>query len=348
MMIVLVGWSFCIGLQPPLHTALPPMRIALPPAMCLREPRKPGPILDFRRKHVLHVASTVAETVAEVTAAPPARTQRETKRYRLRRRDRGQQHDDGAEFLSEAAALDDLSLTLATFEEKDTFYLSQEVSLQSAATEIWMKLGDSLGERNDQLEEAAGELGAAVRALGRVAQASLTGAHDVKARNSREWELAVAGARAQRAVKAVEKLASSCAEAADDVLVAGGGLRRLDKGWRRDALKANLALERAPDHLERELRRQRLRKLTNELATLGLDDVPLLAITEARVRAARAARAKALHPDVARTGRRIISGLMGIATSEQTADASRAHDAMSELNAAHDAVRRAITAPMYQ
>ena len=80
---------------------------------------------------------------------------------------------------------------------------------------------------------------------------------------------------------------------------------------------------------------------------LGLQDAPLESLSEADVRAARARRAKAIHPDmVAR--RPFLGSLFGGGHSRRRqAEVARAHDAMSELNAAHDAVRKAVIAPMY-
>ena len=44
-------------------------------------------------------------------------------------------------------------------------------------------------------------------------------------------------------------------------------MNRLDRVWRRDALRALEALEKAPAQLEAEVRRQRLAGLQAELAT---------------------------------------------------------------------------------
>ena len=96
------------------------------------------------------------------------------------------------------------------------------------------------------LESAVRQCGLAVNDLGRVAQATLTHQNGGRRKPSR-WDLAVAGVRARRAVKEVERLASVCAEAADET----SGLRsRIDEAWRRDAIRALLALQRAPETLQ--------------------------------------------------------------------------------------------------
>lgn len=293
------------------------------------------PIRDFRAGGVREVAEQRAASLAEVAEAEAM----VAGAYRLRTRRRGEQAQDANTLIS-------LSSTVSTIED-DTLYLSKEVSLVSTASELWTELSASMSDNGaTHLRDAAAELGASMQCLGRAAQASLV-AGPGSARQSQAWELAKAGSRAQAAVKALEELASTCAVAADDVLVRSGGLRRLDKGWRRDALRAILSLEQAPERLQLELKQQRLAKLSAELAMLGLQDAPLESLSEADVRAARARRAKAIHPDmVAR--RPFLGSLFGGGHSRRRqAEVARAHDAMSELNAAHDAVRKAVIAPMY-
>ncbi len=94
------------------------------------------------------------------------------------------------------------------------------------------------------------------------------------------------------------------------------------------------------------MKRQRLRRLRRELATLGLQGAALESLTEADVRAARAARAKVLHPDAAGRRSSLWGDLLG-GSGSALRQARASHDAMSELNAAHDAVRKAVVAPMY-
>ncbi len=198
------------------------------------------PIRDCRAKDVFKVAETMAKTTAEVGDGEPALS---AGKYRLR-------------FLHQsdsASTLLGLSSVTATIDE-DTLFLSEEVSLRSAATDLWSGLSASLSSRDgaSQLDKMAAELSASISALGRAAQASLEGHDGGRARRSTAWELAKASARAQRAVMSAEQLARTCAEAGSDVLVRSGGLRQLDKGWRRDALRAILALEQAPSQLQRE------------------------------------------------------------------------------------------------
>jgi hypothetical protein len=142
---------------------------------------------------------------------------------------------------------------------QETLYIGQEVSLASVASGMWADLGGSLdkGEGSGAVQQATREAGAAMAELGRAAQASLVGGDNHAAAAAAaagaggagagaggEESLAVAGARARQAVF---DLASSCAGAADE---AG---TQLDKAWRRDALRAVLALERAPEALQREV-----------------------------------------------------------------------------------------------
>lgn len=71
-------------------------------------------------------------------------------------------------------------------------------------------------------------------------------------------------------------------------------------------------------------------------------------LTEADVKAARIAQAKRLHPDVAASPRQRLWGV-GLLDGGGAAARRRRreHERMSALNAAHDAVRKAIGAPMY-
>ena len=134
-----------------------------------------------------------------------------------------------------------------------------------------------------------------------------------------------------------------------------GVAKELDEGLRRDALRAILAMQRAPGVLRTELVRQRLAKLQPELRILGLHHARRATLTEAQVRAARTAKAKALHPDVvhgrkaAAAGRgRLFGGLLRWGGAEEDGDsAARADESarMAELNAAYEAVKEAVTAP---
>ena len=147
------------------------------------------------------------------------------------------------------------------------------------------------------------------------------------------------------------KAASSPAGAPTPLDKAG---ERLDEAWRRDALRAILALQRAPEKLEGELRKQRLSKLQPELRILGLHRKRLEALTEADVRAARSRRARDLHPDLrksreAQRGGGLLGGMFGRASAPADGGEGDAQDEdgrMTELNAAYDRVKRAITAPL--
>lgn len=158
--------------------------------------------------------------------------------------------------------------------------------------------------------------------------------------------------------EAVRDLGKSASDTEGDASGRGWDVR-LEEAWRRDAMRALLSLQRAPDQLLRELKRQRLGRLSAELRVLGLQGARWEALTEADVRAARAAKAKALHPDLAfargaaePAPRGWLGGLFGAREASSTEDVddapSDAHAKMAELNAAHDAVREAVVAaPVY-
>ena len=117
---------------------------------------------------------------------------------------------------------------------------------------------------------------------------------------------------------------------------------QIDEAWRRDALRALLAVQRAPEALRSEVVRQRLAKLQPELRMLGLHRMRPGSITEENVRAARTARARDLHPDMrlSRT-EQSYTGLLRFASRPEDDE-----DAMVQLNAAYTKVRRAVTSPM--
>ena len=298
------------------------------------------PIQDVRKPGVLQVAESMSALRLADERVPSER----------RRRRRSAATQESSHLSRAAAELVDLSSTLSTT-NKDTVYLSQEVSLLSTASEVWADLAAK--NLSGSLEAASRECGAAVVALGEAAQASLAGkgAAGGWRRRSKAWDLARASSRAHRAVDELARLAGSCAEAADDVLVQGGALGRLDRGWRRDALRAILALQNAPELMQRELQRQRLLRLGPELRMLGLEDAQLETLTVADLREARVARAKEYHPDVAwrggasggaSSGRRLRHGF-----ARMMRGGSPASIDMSEVNVAHAAVKKAITAPMF-
>lgn len=128
--------------------------------------------------------------------------------------------------------------------------------------------------------------------------------------------------------------------------------KRLDEAWRRDALRALHALERAPEALTNEVRRQRLAKLQPELKLLGLHRRRLQTLTEADVREARQRRAKDLHPDLRlsrMTQREKRGGMLGgfFGPSSAPVEEPEDFDAMAKLNVAYTKVRRALTAPPF-
>lgn len=133
---------------------------------------------------------------------------------------------------------------------------------------------------------------------------------------------------------------------------------RLDQAWRRDALRAILALQRAPEALEGELRKQRLAKLQPEIKMLGLQRKSLESITEMDLRAAKKSRARELHPDLRQSREAaqksgLLGGLFGLGGGAKEASASVAASEddgdgrMIELNLAYDRVKHALSAPLF-
>ena len=120
--------------------------------------------------------------------------------------------------------------------------------------------------------------------------------------------------------------------------------------------RALLNLQRSPEALLGEIKRQRLLRCEKELALLGLDPERAHTLTEADVRAARAAKAKDLHPDQWLARRAVaadaptpwdaLDSLSSGAAPEEEAAPEDPHAAMSALNAAHDVVRKAVTEPL--
>ena len=344
------------------------------------------PIQDFRKKKVLEVAESMrsmrvlrdeeaATTAAVVQSRPRKRSW--LLDFFVRR-----EASEVDELEEDAAVLIGLGGQLAVIEQ-DTLYLSREVSLQSTASELVSEVMSEIsGELDEAMHEAARECSAAIGDLGRAAQASLISSVAPGWREKpNAWEVAKASSRAQ---KAVEKFVSTYAATPGHVLTHGktaaGARRRIDEAWRRDALRALNALQRAPEQIHVEMRRLRFQKLDAELHILGLDEARVETLTLADVRAARAARAKEIHPDVAQAapmpigkagrskaaGRRsgLLARLFGSNPMRQVENSqSNAHrtvhdetggrpggaddEAMVELNRAYETVRNAITAPMY-
>lgn len=258
----------------------------------------------------------------------------------------------------------------SSLEDPETLYLSKEMSLSSTATDLWSELKGALDNKGagSALEQATREAGAAIAELGRAAQASLSG------RDAPKTTLSAAGARAKVAVEQIESLASKVADATNEVKGKSQTSSRLNNAWRRDAIRAIGTLERAPEMLQREVRRQRLAKLNREtphLRLLGLDRKRLETITVADLKAARVARAKAFHPDVL-TGANARGdegaaggGLFGAVSrffggrdeSQRLAaryrsevgssDDGEEDDPMERINDAYDAVYKALTASVY-
>lgn len=154
-------------------------------------------------------------------------------RRRLRRR------KDAATLIEISSGLSDI--------ERDDLYLSPEVSLTSVAAEMWSELGETLPTRAsaEGFKSVVSECSAGFAELGRAAQASLTSGDKAEC----EASLESAGERAKRAIENMEQLAGTYVDAADELRVLGAN--RLDEAWRRDALRAVLALQRAPTHRPR-------------------------------------------------------------------------------------------------
>lgn len=280
-------------------------------------------------------------------------------RRRLRRR------KDAATLLELTSGLETLS--------KDPLYLTKEKSLSSVASDIWTELGSTLPEgQASRFEKVINECSAGFSELGQAAQAKLTSKDPVEA----QAKLLLAGERAKRAVEEVERIAGTYAEAADEARAVSS--RQFNEAWRRDAVRAVLALQRAPEQLQREMKRQQLKALSKELRILGLERQRLDTLTQQDVRAARAARAKMLHPDL--VGANVPAadavakdecrsndesnnpprGLFGLVRSFFSSTDRRRHegdadvecvlsneDAMIELNDAFDAVYKAVSAPVH-
>jgi len=218
----------------------------------------------------------------------------------------------------DARTLVDLSNALAAV-QNETLYLNAEISLSSTATSFFNEIRDGIKNApGNALDAATKESSNALGDLFKAATSSLTGQAPPKPR-----EMDTAGERAQAAV---------------NELTASMGLsdwgKRLDEAWRRDAIRAIVSLQRAPEEMVRlaarhrlpplaarlpppptapattptlschpcaclcqayAIRRQRLKVLKGELRVLGLDKKQLHLITEADVRGARVKKAKALQ-----------------------------------------------------
>ena len=94
----------------------------------------------------------------------------------------------------DAATLLELSTRLETI-QRDTLYMSEEVSLSGTASRIWDDLGSKFDDKKagSVLQQAMMDCGAAMQDLGKAAQASMTGAPGAAADDS----LASAGERAR-------------------------------------------------------------------------------------------------------------------------------------------------------
>ena len=249
---------------------------------------------------------------------------------------------------------------LLTVIKNDTLYLSREISLQSTASELVNEMMVEVsGELNEAVAEAAQECSEAISALGRAAQQSLVSSVAPQWQSKpKAWEIALASSKAR---KAVEKLASTYATTPTRVLANGkttaGAGQRLDQAWRRDALRALNALQRAPEQIQLEMRRLRFLTLQEELRLLGLQAAGAERLTVDELRAARARRAKELHPDVAQAApglrERVVAKLFGGETPRRMksmlpkSTSPPDDEAMVELNRAYDAVKKALTTPMY-
>lgn len=247
-------------------------------------------------------------------------------------------------------------IDLSSFGDKEILMLSEPVSLGSTARQIWSKLGENLsgsGSEGSAVEKATRDCGDAMSELGRAAQAKFKG------ERGDGDDLASAGEKARQAV---ENLTKTYSEAAGEVLDGD----RIDVAWRKDALRAILALEQAPEALQREIRKQRLLSLTRELRILGLEKVPSELITEKMLKERRVARAKELHPDTGlvrdektsafagkpTTGGQggffgVLGGILGRLTGQAEADALADEDiTMAELNAAYETVKKVVSKPV--
>ena len=334
-------------------------------------PPSPPPIIDLRKRQVLEVAQSMQ--ACDQAAAEAERLVLEEERswirnlYTLFGRKQRPGSDEAA-----ATLVDVGSDILTVIENNDMLYLSREISLQSTASELVSEMMSEVSdELNEAVAEAARECSEAIGALGRAAQSSLVSSVAPQWQSKpKSWEVALASSKAQ---KAVEKLASTCAATPAHVLMHGktsaSASMRIDQAWRRDALRALNALQRAPEQIQLEMKRLRFRKIRDELKMLGLQAACVDTLTLDDLRAARARRAKELHPDVSRAapGRRerLISGLLGERTARRVRrsmlPSSAGHwppaggretgaaddEAMVELNRAYDTVRKAMTAPMY-
>ena len=270
----------------------------------------------------------------------------------------------------DAATLIELTSGLSSMNQ-ETKYLSREVSLSSVATDMWSDLAQSLPKQaaEARISKVLDECTAGFAELGRAAQASLSSGN----LSSGEADLSRAGTRAKRAIEEMEALVGTYGNAIGGVQA--DSTQRFDQAWRREALRAVLALERAPGELQMEVRRQRLRGLKPELRVLRLDKRRLDTITLADVRAARAAQAKLLHPDAQLSnggdGAEVAAGAVAATTRGRTSsggppagflgglarslfgaprrkEAPSDGDAWRELTAAHDAVCKAISAPIFE
>jgi hypothetical protein len=316
-------------------------------------------IYDFRKREVLEVAKSM-QACDEAAAEVAMEKEEESWISNLSKLFRRPSPDNGNAAATLVSVGDDL---LTVMDENETLYLSREISLQSTASELVTEfVSEVSGELNEAVNEAARECSEAIGALGRAAQASLVSSVAPQWQSKpKAWVVALASSKAQ---KAVEKLASTCAATPGHVLAHGktsaGAGKRIDQAWRRDALRALNALQQAPEQIHLEMKRLRFSKLRGELEVLGLQAAGAEMLTLDDLRVARARRAKELHPDVAQAtfpGRRerLVTGLLGKKVARRvrsklpfpTRHDASSDEAMVELNRAYDALRKAVTAPMY-
>ena len=150
--------------------------------------------------------------------------------------------------------------------------------------------------------------------------------------------------RAERAMSEIGLAAESASAATNDVWVGrtndvavAGASRQLDVAWRREALRAVLALTQAPEQFSREVRKQRLARLEPELKVLGLNSRPADRLTQAELKAARARLAKLYHPDYQQQSRPTASyGSAGAADGgpdpvERMKEVNKAYTAVNEV-----------------